>query len=259
MIPEETSMADEMRTRFASVASNYVTSSFHASPERLEEVVALCEPRSDDEVIDVATGTGNTALALAPHVRRVVGLDLTPEMLAQARLLARERELANTEWQEGDAEALPFAADSFDLWTARAAPHHFHDLQRALGEAWRVLRPGGRAVVVDCSPPPAARDLLHRVEVGRDPSHVLSRTLEEWRSLFDDAGFRLEVLRRAELDWDFEAWNLRIGVPPEEMEELAAVVESAEGEARDALLPERRAGKLWHRYWHAQIRARKPA
>lgn len=251
-------MVDEMRNRFASVATNYVTSSFHASPERLEEVVALCEPRAEDEVLDVATGTGNTALALAPHVKRVVGLDLTPEMLGQARRLAHERGLENTEWIEGDAAALPFAEESFDLWVARAAPHHFNDLAGALREAHRILRSGGRAVVVDCSPPPQARDLLHRVEVGRDPSHVLSRTLDEWRSLFEAADFVIEVLRRAELEWDFEAWNVRIGVAPPAMEELAAIVESAEGETRDALQPERREGRLWHRYWHAQIRARKP-
>lgn len=251
-------MGEELKDRFARVASNYVTSSFHASPERLEEVVALCEPHAGDEALDVATGTGNTALALAPHLKRVVGLDLTPAMLAQARRLGGERGLTNVEWLEGDAEALPFADASFDIWVARAAPHHFHDLPLALREAQRVLRAGGRAVVVDCSPPSEARDLLHRVEVGRDPSHVLSRTLEEWRRLFEDAGFELEVLRRAELDWDFEAWNLRIGVAPEEIEELAAIVESAEGESRAALRPERREGKLWHRYWHAQIRARKP-
>jgi ubiquinone/menaquinone biosynthesis C-methylase UbiE len=250
-------MHDDVRSRFAPVAANYVTSSFHADAAALEEVVELCQPRPEDEALDVATGTGHTALALAPHVRRVVGFDLTPEMLDQARRLSAERGVENVDWILGDAEALPFPAASFDLYTARAAPHHFRRLAKALAEAHRVLRPGGRAVFVDCSPPPEARDLLHEVEVRRDPSHILSRTLDEWSSLLEEAGFTVEVLRRMEEAWEFEAWIRRMGVSPNVTEELAVIVEQAEGPARAALQPERREGKLFHRYWHAQIRARK--
>jgi ubiquinone/menaquinone biosynthesis C-methylase UbiE len=250
-------MHDDVRSRFAPVAANYVTSPFHADAAALKEVVELCQPRPEDEALDVATGTGHTALALAPHVRRVVGLDLTPEMLDQARRLSAERGVDNVDWILGDAEALPFPAASFDIYTVRAAPHHFRRLQKAVAEAHRVLRPGGRAVFVDCAPPREARDLLNKVEVGRDPSHVLSRTVDEWASLLEEAGFRVDVLRRLEQEWDFEAWMARMGVAPDITEELAVMIEQAEGPARAALQPERRAGKLFHRYWHAQIRARK--
>jgi len=248
----------DVRSSFAPVAANYVTSSFHAGPERLDEVVRLADPRPGEEVLDVATGTGNTALALAPHVGRVIGLDLTPEMLAEATRLGIERGLENVEWRLGDAEALPFADASFDLWTARAAPHHFADLGRALREAFRVLRPGGRAVVVDGSGPIEARDLLHRVEVLRDPSHVLMRTLEEWRHELEAAGFIVDAAALRELDWEFEPWITRIGFPSDRVPELAAIVESATCPAREQLRPERRQGQLWHRYWHALIRAHRP-
>jgi ubiquinone/menaquinone biosynthesis C-methylase UbiE len=251
-------MSDDVRKAFAPVAANYVTSSFHASPERLEEVVELAQPRPGDVVLDVATGTGNTALALAPLVQRVTGLDLTPEMLDQARRVAVERGITNVDWVLGDAQELPFPDATFDVWTARAAPHHFHDLAQALAEALRVLKPGGRAVVVDGSGPRQARDLLHQVEITRDPSHVRMRTLDEWIEILEGAGFVVEDARVRQLDWDFEPWNLRIGWPAERMEELAAIVEGATGVARKQLQPERRDGKLWHRYWHALIRARKP-
>ena len=113
-------------------------------------------------------------------------------------------------------------------------------------------------VVVDGSGPREARDLLHQVEITRDPSHVRMRTLDEWIELLEGAGFVVEDARVRQLDWDFEAWNLRIGWPAERMEELTAIVEGATGLAREQLRPERRQGKLWHRYWHALIRARKP-
>jgi ubiquinone/menaquinone biosynthesis C-methylase UbiE len=251
-------MSDDVRKAFAPVAANYVTSSFHASPERLGEVVELAQPRPGDVVLDVATGTGNTALALAPLVQRVTGLDLTPEMLDQARRVAVERGITNVDWVLGDAQELPFPDATFDVWTARAAPHHFHDLAQALAEALRVLKPGGRAVVVDGSGPRQARDLLHQVEITRDPSHVRMRTLDEWIEILEGAGFVVEDARVRQLDWDFEPWNLRIGWPAERMEELAAIVEGATGVARKQLQPERRDGKLWHRYWHDLIRARKP-
>ncbi len=251
-------MTEDVRKRFAPVAANYVTSSFHASPELLDELVVLAEPKAADVVLDVATGTGNTALALAPHVAHVTGLDLTPEMLDQARRITAERGVTNADWVLGDAERLPFPDSSFDLYTARAAPHHFHDIGAALNEAFRVLKPGGRACFIDCSAPPEARDHLHRVEILRDPSHVRTLTLAEWRFELEHVGFRVERASLRELDWEFEPWVLRIGVPAAEVESIAAVLEAAEGPARTQLRPQRRDGKLWHAYWHGLIRARRP-
>lgn len=248
-------MNDEVQARFAPVAANYARSTFHADPARLEEVITLCRPLAGEVALDVATGTGNTALALAPHLAAVVGLDLTREMLAHARRGAAERGVSNVAWVRGDACRLPFRRGVFDLYTARAAPHHFQDVAAALREAARVLRSGGRACLVDCSPPPTAREHLHAVEVGRDPSHVRSRTLEEWVELLEATGFEVEVAVRRELDWDFEGWMANMAVPSDRAADLAAHVESAGGQAGRELRPERRQGRLFHAYWHALIRA----
>ena len=247
-----------MRVRFAPVAANYAKAKFHTSTERLREVLDLAQPQAADLALDVATGTGNTALALAPFVRRVVGLDLTCEMLAQARRLTEERSITNAEWVLGDASRLPFADRSFDLYTVRAAPHHFTDFDGFLSEALRVLKPGGGAAFVDCAAPPAAREVLHEVEMRRDPSHVRSLTVDEWTARVERAGFVVEVATSRELDWDFEDWMGNMAVAPELAADLARVIESSEGEARDELHPERREGRLWHAYWHCLIRARKP-
>jgi ubiquinone/menaquinone biosynthesis C-methylase UbiE len=250
---------EDVRARFAPVAANYAKAAFHTSTERLREVLELAQPKTTDLALDVATGTGNTALALAPFVRHVVGLDLTPEMLAHARRLTAERSIANAEWVLGDASRLPFEDDSFDLYTVRAAPHHFTDFDGFLSEAMRVLKPGAGAAFVDCAAPPAAREVLHDVELRRDPSHVRSLTVTEWTERLEQAGFVVEVATSRELDWDFEDWMGNMAVAPELAADLASVIESAEGEARNELHPERREGKLWHAYWHCLIRARKPA
>jgi ubiquinone/menaquinone biosynthesis C-methylase UbiE len=247
-----------VRDSFSGVAANYSRSVFHASSERLKEVLDLAQPKRGDLALDVATGTGNTAFALAPYVRRVVGLDLTREMLDEARRIAAERKIVNADWVIGDAGRLPFQDDTFDLYVVRAAPHHFLDLDAFLQEALRVLKPDRDAAFVDCAPPQPARDLLHRVEVRRDPSHVMSLTVDEWVARVQRAGFEVETARARELDWDYEEWMGNQAIAPDLSAELAAVIEAAEGEAREQLHPVRRDGKLWHAYWHCLIRAHKP-
>jgi ubiquinone/menaquinone biosynthesis C-methylase UbiE len=249
---------DDVRSRFAPVAANYSRSEFHTSSERLQEVLDLARPKPGDLALDVATGTGNTALALAPYVRRVIGLDLTRQMLDEARRVAAEKAIQNVDWVVGDAAHLPFEDERFDLYTVRAAPHHFPDLDAFLNEAFRVLKPDRDAVFIDCAAPIPARDLLHEVEMRRDPSHIRSLTLDEWVARVDSAGFDIEAATARELDWDYEAWMGNMAVAPELVEELARVIEAAQGEARDQLHPERREGKLRHAYWHCLIRAHKP-
>ena len=248
----------DVRDSFRNVASNYSRSTFHASSIRLQEIVDLAQPQKGDLVLDVATGTGNTAFALAPHVRRVIGLDLTREMLVEGRKIAAEKNILNVDWVIGDAEHLPFQDDTFDLYAVRAAPHHFVDVDAFLAEAFRVLKPDRDAAFVDCAPPVPARDVLHEVEVRRDPSHIRSLTVEEWVTKLERAGFEVEAAQARELDWNYEEWMGNQGIAPGLSAELAELIEAAEGEARVQLHPERRDGKLWHAYWHALIRAHKP-
>jgi ubiquinone/menaquinone biosynthesis C-methylase UbiE len=248
----------DVRDSFRSVAVNYTRSTFHTASARLQEVVDLARPRKGDLVLDVATGTGNTAFALAPLVRRVVGVDLTREMLNEARRIASERNIQNTDWVIADAAFLPFQDDTFDIYTVRAAPHHFADVDRFLFEAFRVLKPDRDAVFIDCAPPLPARDVLHEVEVRRDPSHVMSLTVEEWVGKLERSGFEVERAEARELDWNYDEWMHNQAVPAGLAVELAGLIEAAEGEARAQLHPVRRDGKLWHAYWHCLIRAHKP-
>jgi ubiquinone/menaquinone biosynthesis C-methylase UbiE len=251
-------MPDDVRSSFGPVAANYAKATFHSSSERLQEVLDLARPKPGDLALDVATGTGNTAFALARHVRRVIGLDLTTEMLDQARRITEERGVMNADWVLGDAARLPFEDHTFDLYTVRAAPHHFPDVDVFLEEAFRVLKPDRDAAFIDCAPPAQAREVLHEVEVRRDPSHVRSLTVEEWVGRLERAGFEVELASARELDWDYDEWMRTMAVKPALAEELAGVIEAAKGEARTQLHPERREGKLRHAYWHCLIRAHKP-
>ena len=161
------------------------------SEETLNAMLAAARPQPTDAVLDVATGTGFTALAFAPLVQSVVGLDVSPGMLAQAEAYAAERGITNAAFQEGAAEDLPFADASFDLVTCRIAPHHFLSVPKFLTETARVLKLGGSFVLADTTVPddlPEAADWQNSVEAVRDPSHVRNYPPREWRQMAEAAG-----------------------------------------------------------------------
>ena len=100
-------------------------------------------------LIDIACGPGVVTAALAPNAAAVVAFDATDEMLAKAKARCAKAGLDNVEFKSGDAEHLPFADAQFDGAVTRAAVHHFAEPQNAINEMFRVLRPGGIAVIAD--------------------------------------------------------------------------------------------------------------
>jgi len=162
-------------------------------------------------ILDVATGTGFTAVAFAPLVAEVTGLDVSAAMLREARERGRTAGLANLVFETGAAESLPFPPNRFNAVTCRVAAHHFLSVPKFVAEAWRVLRPGGRLLVVDSAEPDNAPEVdawHNRVESLRDPSHVRNYTPAEWRDFVADAGFVLEALEqvREPAPITMEAW-----------------------------------------------------
>lgn len=129
---------------YANVADRYVI------PVGAAAIEAAGELRGAD-VLDVATGSGNAAIPAALAGARVTGLDLAPSLLAVAAERSHEAGV-EVEWVEGDAEALPFEAESFDVALSvvgvQFAPRH----EVVAGEIARVVRPGGRIVLCSWTP-----------------------------------------------------------------------------------------------------------
>jgi demethylmenaquinone methyltransferase/2-methoxy-6-polyprenyl-1,4-benzoquinol methylase len=122
-----------------------------------ERAVALSGARPGDRVLDVATGTGDLALALAQAVApggSVVAADFSERMLEVARAkAAARRPPASVELRCANALALPFAAGEFAAATVGFGVRNFADLERGLAELARVVRPGGRVVVLEITMP----------------------------------------------------------------------------------------------------------
>ncbi len=223
-----------MAATFAPNAEAYVTSEAHASGGDLARLVELAAPQSDEAALDVSTGGGHTALTLAPHVARVVASDLTPRMLAVARAHLTAQGAANVDYVIADAERLPFLDESFDLVTVRIAPHHYPDAGRAVSEMARVVKRGGRVVIIDnISPPDPALDaLLNDWERRRDPSHIRSHTQAAWRDFIAQAGLRLTHEEVGRKTIAFPAWVKRTQMPAEAAATLEADMLAAPAEAQ---------------------------
>jgi ubiquinone/menaquinone biosynthesis C-methylase UbiE len=244
--PEPAAVHERVQSQFGAAAEAYGTSLVHGDAAALERVVELAEPKPADAALDIATGAGHTALALAPHVGRVIAYDLTREMLQETRRNAAARGLANVYTQQGPAEKLPFRDASFDIITVRQAPHHFADVRGAVREMARVANSGARVVIVDSTVPSGHRsdpDLApqwDRMERLRDPSHVRNYSPSEWRAMVQAAGLRVvceETSFATEngRPMDFAAWTRRINTPPEAVAELTRLFRDASPALASAL------------------------
>ena len=101
------------------------------------------------DVADLGCGEGYLTLEAARWARRVVAIDRSGDVLARGKALAERRKLRNITWKRGDLEKLPIADRSIDIALLSQALHHADHPERALAEAHRILRPGGRLLVLD--------------------------------------------------------------------------------------------------------------
>lgn len=235
-----------VRAAFGAAAESYVTSEHHRSGDDLAVLVAWAQPVSTDRALDISTGGGHTALAVAPHVHSVAVTDLTPRMLATAQSFLTEQGVTNATYVIADAERLPFLDASFDLVTVRIAPHHYPDAPRAAHEMARVLTPGGRLLFIDnIAPEDRALDQsMNEWERRRDPSHVRAYTATEWRALLEEAGLtstRSETRRKT---YPFAGWVERMRLPDDERAALEADMLAAQPHVRDYFAVEEQGGRV---------------
>ena len=145
--------AGRVRRMFNAIAPRYelVNAVFSGGRDAAwrRKAVHLAAVRHDDDVLDVACGTGNFARAFAEaQPQSVTGCDFAHEMLRRAGSGG-----ADVRWCEADALRLPFAAATFSLVSCAFGVRNFQDLDRGLAEMFRVLRPGGRAVILEFTRP----------------------------------------------------------------------------------------------------------
>ena len=192
---------------FSKNADSYAKSQSHKKGEDLGQLIQAINPVSSDIAIDLASGTGFTAMELAFHVSKVVAFDGTKEMLEKAESLASERRIKNIDYVIGDVSELPYPENTFDIITCRRAAHHFTDKKKFLSESFRVLKKGGRLGLVDMAVPESDQhNVFNHIEFIRDNSHIAAEKVETWKSLLEDTGFRLSNILTSSEEYTVENW-----------------------------------------------------
>jgi ubiquinone/menaquinone biosynthesis C-methylase UbiE len=245
-----------VKDHFGRSADAYATSSVHAKGGSLIRLLELVDLDPSWKVLDIATGGGHMALAVAPLVDQVVASDLTYQMLQVARRLAAERKIRNFHPAGADAERLPFPSGSFDLVTCRIAAHHFPDIPAFISESNRVLANRGILAVVDNVVPGDYRNrreakLLQ--ETGRyinafgklrDPSHVRTLSPNEWKENMYQQGLRILHNESSEKQLDFDSWTERMNVVAEDKLRLKVMLQQAPSGVKEYFKPQMVDGRL---------------
>ncbi len=192
---------------FGKYASDYAKSESHAKGSDLETMVELADPSASSVVLDLATGTGFTAVAFAKKAKSVTAIDMTDEMLSEAKSFAEKEGADNIIFVKGDVEKLPFGDGTFDIVTCRRAAHHFYDKAKFISEAHRVLKTDGVLSISDMVSPEGDLERSYdRMERYRDHSHVGAEPISGWNRLLEQGGFKVVAVKSYEDRMTFEKW-----------------------------------------------------
>jgi ubiquinone/menaquinone biosynthesis C-methylase UbiE len=198
-------------------------------------------------LLDVAAGTGHAARQLAPRVRAAVALDVTPAMLGAGKAAAEREGVENVAFMRGDASALPFLDDSFDVVVTRFALHHVERPYDVLAEIVRCARPGGQIVVADmlADADEAVARRQNQLERRRAPSHASMLAPAELCATLEQLGAGEVSIEVREIDRPLQPWldqaNVSEGVADAIRAELRAELA---GGVSSGFRPHERDGEL---------------
>ena len=253
---------DRARAVFAARADLYVTSAAHTDPQVLSRLVEIAQPQPGWRVLDVATGTGHTAFAFAPYVESVVAIDLTPEMLVRAQGLAEDMGVVNVRFKLDDIHELPFDDETFDdevydLVTCRRAAHHFSDIQEAIDEMVRMLKPGGMLLIDDRSVPEDkfVDSVMNRLDWLHDESHVRQYRPSEWQQMLEAAGCSIVVSEQYIKHRPLSSLTDHVAV--EKVSQIHGILHSLSVEEQQKLALVEIDGEQYSNHWYITVAARK--
>ncbi len=242
---------------FGQKSAEYNTSSLLTSQQNLQFVIEMAEISMHDKVLDVATGTGYMAIAIADVGAEVIATDFTLEMLLKSRTALEGR--GKTGLALADADRLAFMDNSFDAVTCRVSVHHFANPQLAIGEMARVCKTGGRVMIMDVvsSEDKSKSDLHNQMGKLRDQSEVRQWQCSEIERMVKKAGLTVTKVESWSHVMAFDEWIRLGGADPETTKKIRQMmIDSMDGD-KAGLSPEFRDGELVFTWTTGIIVARK--
>lgn len=216
-----------IKSQFGREAEKYAVSKIHSNQEDLEFARSIINPQTNWVCLDIATGAGHLAHTLAKYSKNIVASDLTKEMLIQAKKIAIDKNIQNMEFEEFDVHNIPHQDNKFHLTTSRIAPHHFHDITKAISEMIRVTKQGGYIFIEDTVSPDSKEgsDLFNHIEILRDPSHIKDLSEKEWVQKFVTQGCEIICVTKRDKEWPLKWWTERMSTPKNNVIQIIKLLE----------------------------------
>ncbi len=238
----------EIHESFAQQSKTFDTTPMNVSRrEHMAHMIEMLSPLNRDSILEVAAGTCACGRALAETAAAVTCLDTTPEMLEVGKQGAFKKDLSNMVFVVGDAGALPFLEGSFDMALCRLAFHHIPEYEKPFSEMVRVLRPGGRLVLVDLAAPEESLcQVKDELETIRDPSHAKTLSKEEMLALFEKEDLSVTCYDQKDLPVSLDDWLDVTKVSPGIAEEITQkFCDEMAGGAKTGFDPYEEDGKIF--------------
>ena len=150
---------EQVEAMFDNIANEYdrfnYLASFNIDRIWRKRAISSLKPFAPRNVLDIATGTGDLALLIEKTLKpeSIIGCDISEGMMQVAREKCRRRGITNIRFDKEDCTALSYPDNCFDALTSSFGVRNFQELEKALGEMHRVLRPGGHLVILELSSP----------------------------------------------------------------------------------------------------------
>jgi ubiquinone/menaquinone biosynthesis C-methylase UbiE len=192
--------------QFNGGADHFDQWSVTSNERMLQGMAAFCDLSPEDDLLDIACGTGAFTRYAAPMVRSAIGVDISAGMLDIARRHAEERGLTNVSFAHRNVERLDFSCDRFSVVVSRSAFHHMPNYQAVFAEMVRCCRTGGTVCIQDVASyeDPKIDRFFERMELLIDRSHHRTYSKQEFFALYKANGLKLEALFSSESLLDFE-------------------------------------------------------
>ena len=206
---------EKVQKCFKYMSKNFETIDMNFSKEEYLRYTNSCiNPQSADSVLEVASGTCACGRSIAPFVRNVTCLDVTEAMLNVGKSKAEEENINNMIFVKGCAENLPFLDNSFDIVISRLAFHHFSDVKVPFKEMVRVLKKGGKFVLIDMeATEEKLRIIEDEIETLRDPSHIKNLSKREILELYNKNSLNVTKMESTNISVSLENWMNFTGTP----------------------------------------------
>ena len=241
---------------FGRRASSYVYSPTHSNRLLLRKLVALAEADRRGARAGYRHRHRSRCFRLRPvRAQRRQAVDITPEMVVEARRLRAQNGLANVEFALATAARLPFADETFDIVTCRRGAHHFSDIGAALREMNRVLAAGGRLVIDDRSVPEDdfVDATMNRLDALHDESHVREYRPSEWVGMLEEA--RFEVIAISTYSEHRPLSSLTTDVAPDRVAQIHRIVRGLDAAQRIAMNVVEKEGQVFTDHWFVMLAA----